>query len=94
MRKIKKILRAVSEKTALPTNQPIITNNTDYLGPCWHRSNNLNAKAGRCSVIEKYYQRKCNNLTWDDLNFASINYKIEHFQLIQWNLWIVDTYRS
>ena len=45
MQKIRKILRAVSEKTALPTyqptnqptnnqtNQPIITNNTDLIGP-------------------------------------------------------------
>ena len=37
MQKIRKILRAVSEKTALPTNQstnqPIITNNTDFIGP-------------------------------------------------------------
>ena len=37
MQKIRKILRAVSEKTWLPTNeptnQPIITNNTDYIEP-------------------------------------------------------------
>ena len=41
MQKIRKIPRAVSEKTALttkqptnqPTNQPIITNNTDFIGP-------------------------------------------------------------
>ena len=32
---MRKILRAVSEKTALPTNQPIITNNTDFIGPTW-----------------------------------------------------------
>ena len=32
MQKIRKILRAVSEKTVLPTNQPIITNNTDFIG--------------------------------------------------------------
>ena len=42
MQKIRKILRAVSEKTALPTNQPsnqpIITNNTDFIGPGWRRS--------------------------------------------------------
>ena len=41
MQKIRKILRAVSEKTALPTNQstnqPIITNNTDFIRPGWHR---------------------------------------------------------
>ena len=44
MQKIKKILRAVSEKTALPPNQPtnqsIITNNTDVIGPHWRRSKN------------------------------------------------------
>ena len=33
MQKIRKILRAVSEETALPTNHPIITNNTDLIGP-------------------------------------------------------------
>ena len=48
IQKIRKILRAVSEKTALPTNQPInqptnqpiITNNTNFIGPGWRRSNN------------------------------------------------------
>ena len=43
MQKIRKIYRAVSEKTVLPTNQPtnqpIITNNTDLIGPRWRRSN-------------------------------------------------------
>ena len=43
MQKIRKILKAVSEKTALPTNQStnqpiIITNNTDFIGPGWRRS--------------------------------------------------------
>ena len=38
MQKIRKILTAVSEKTALPTNQPIITNNTDVIEPRWRRS--------------------------------------------------------
>ena len=46
MQKIRKILRAVSEKTALPTNQPtnqttnqpIIINNTDFIAPDWRRS--------------------------------------------------------
>ena len=37
MQKIRKILRVVSEKTVLPTNQPtnqpIITNNNDFTGP-------------------------------------------------------------
>ena len=44
MQKIKKSLAAVSEKTALPTNQltnqPIITNNTDSIGPRWRQSKN------------------------------------------------------
>ena len=39
MQKIRKIFKTVSEKTALPTNQPIITNNTDLIGPRWSRSN-------------------------------------------------------
>ena len=39
MHNIRKILCTVSEKTALPTNQPIITNNTDLIGPRWRRSN-------------------------------------------------------
>ena len=42
MQKTRKILRDVSEKTALPTkqptNQPIITNNNDLIGPRWRRS--------------------------------------------------------
>ena len=45
MQKTRKILRAVSEKTALPTNQPtnqpIITNNTDFIGPGSRRSKNI-----------------------------------------------------
>ena len=54
MQKIRKILRAVSEKTELPTNQPtnqpnkqptnqpIITNNTEFIGPGWRHSNITN----------------------------------------------------
>ena len=46
MQKIRKILKTVSDKTALPinqpsnqpTNQPIITNNTDLIGPRWRQS--------------------------------------------------------
>ena len=49
MQKIRKILRAVSEKTALPTNQPtsqptiqpVITNNTDLIRPRRRRSNDI-----------------------------------------------------
>ena len=41
MQKIRKILTAVSGETALPTNQPtnqpIINNNTDLIGPRWRR---------------------------------------------------------
>ena len=46
MQKIRKILRAISEKTALPTNQPIITNNTNFIGPGWRRSND--SKFDKC----------------------------------------------
>ena len=42
MQKIRKFFGAVSEKTALPTNQPtnqpIITNNTDLIGLRWRSS--------------------------------------------------------
>ena len=38
MQKIRKILRVVSENQ--PTNQPIIINNTDLIGPRWRRSKN------------------------------------------------------
>ena len=50
MHKIRKIFRTVSEKTALPTNlptkQPIITNNIDFIGPGWRRSKNMVRKPG------------------------------------------------
>ena len=46
MQKIRRILRAVSEKTALSTNQttnqPVITKNADLIGPCSRRSKNKN----------------------------------------------------
>ena len=38
MQKIREIPWVVFEKTALQTNQPIITNNTDFIGPRWRRS--------------------------------------------------------
>ena len=45
MQKIRKILKGVSEKAALPTNQPtnqpVITKNTDFVRPDWRRSKNL-----------------------------------------------------
>ena len=40
MDKIRKIFRDVSEKTALPTNQPIISNNINFTEPDWRRSKN------------------------------------------------------
>ena len=46
MQKIRKVLTAVSKKTALstnqPTNQPIITNITDFIGSGWRRFKNKN----------------------------------------------------
>ena len=41
MQKIKKILKGVSEKAALPTNQPVIIKNTDFVRPDWRRSKDL-----------------------------------------------------
>ena len=41
MQKIIKILRVVSERTFLLTNQPIITNNTDLIVPGWGRSKKI-----------------------------------------------------
>ena len=38
MQKIRKILKAVSEKTV--TNQLIITSNIDFIGAGWHQSKN------------------------------------------------------
>ena len=38
MQKMRKILGVVSEKTALPTNQPSITKNTDLIGSGTRRS--------------------------------------------------------
>ena len=40
MQKIRKILTAVSEKTALPTNQPNVTNSIDLIEPGWRQSKN------------------------------------------------------
>ena len=55
MQKIRKILRAISEKTALPTNQPtnqsIITSNTDLIGPRWRRSKKLSSLVKRIIQI-------------------------------------------
>ena len=43
MQKSEKSLEPFLRKTALPTNQPnnqpIITNNIDFIGPRWRRSN-------------------------------------------------------
>ena len=60
MQKTRKIFRAVSEETALPTNQPtnqptilpIITSNTDLTGPRWRRYSNDIQKY--CLKFERY----------------------------------------
>ena len=62
MQKIRKLLRVVSEKTFLltnqPTNQPIITNNTNLAVPGW----------GRPKKIFEVYRIDM-NLVWDFLSF-------------------------
>ena len=50
MQKIRKILGAVFEKTALPTNQPIITNNTDLIYRTW---------LTLVQKVSKYKNHKC-----------------------------------
>ena len=54
MQKIKKILSAISEKTALPTNQPtnqaIVTNNTNLIEPCLRRSKKTGPKMDLCGT--------------------------------------------
>ena len=40
MQKLENSLEPFLRKTALPTNQPIITNNTNLIGPRWRRSKN------------------------------------------------------
>ena len=57
MQKIRKILRAVSEKTVLPTNQPIITNNTDPIGPRWRRSKKIIKSKWQWEKILKFQYR-------------------------------------
>ena len=53
MQKIRKILKVFSEKAVLPTNQPtnqpIITNNTDLIGPRWSRSKKVFLKISQNS---------------------------------------------
>ena len=66
MQKIRKILRAVSEKTALPTNQPTNqpTNyyqNTDLAGPRWRRSNKCFFKKSNILFSANIYLFKVNN---------------------------------
>ena len=54
MQKIRKILRAVSEKTALPTNQPTnqpIITNTDFIGPDGRRSKKIEIPANLPLII-------------------------------------------
>ena len=52
MQKIRKILGAVSEKTALP----IITNNTDLIGPRWRRSNKPRDAENEGAKYKKIYR--------------------------------------
>ena len=54
MQKIRKILRVVSEKTALPANPPIITSDTDFIEPGWRQSKKM-------ILIEKrgWYEEAC-----------------------------------
>ena len=71
MEKIRKILRAVSEKTGLPvnqptnqrtnqpTNQPIITNNSDPIGPRWRQSNK--------EIVEKLHHH-----SWANMNLMQM----------------------
>ena len=56
MQKIKKILRVVSEKTTLPTKQPIITNNTNLIGSCLHRSNKIKKKEKKAKLFTETFQ--------------------------------------
>ena len=56
MQKIKKILSLVSEKTALPTNQPIITNNTNLIVSCLHRSNKSKKKEKKAKLFTETFQ--------------------------------------
>ena len=68
MQKIRKILGAISEKTALPTcqpnNQPII-NNADFIGPgCWcrpiKRTKKINKELQTISIY--WFYLLCNNV--------------------------------
>ena len=70
MQKIRKIFKTVSEKTALPTNQPIITNNTDFIGPGWRRS--------------KKYQITFEITDWKTEKKMLI-YKHSHSRFLYWN---------
>ena len=75
MQKIRKILRSVSEKTALPINQPTITNNNDFIGPGWRQSKNEKRQYA-CEKYQnlckkektkkrKYYHKRYKNLSED-----------------------------
>ena len=59
MQKIRKFLRAASEKTALPTNQPTVTNKTDLIGPRWRRSKKKQTtKRNRTRIASRLCQLK------------------------------------
>ena len=83
MQKIRKIPRAVSEKTAVPTkqptnqptNQPIITNNTDFIGPGWRRSKKFVSK----SVFEELQLTQIPfSFTTSCCNLKFMEYKMEN----------------
>ena len=82
LQKIRKILRVISEKTALPTNQPnnqpIVTNNTDLIGPRWRRSkkqnSNQNVKVENMLVFDETYDYYHYKFNFD--NFLSCPVKL------------------
>ena len=65
MQNIRKIVKAISEKIALPTNQPtnqpinqpIITNNTDLIGPRWRRYKKIIKSKWQWENILKFQYR-------------------------------------
>ena len=52
MQKIRKFLRAASEKTALPTNQPTVTNKTDLIGQGLEQGRNRTRIASRLCQLK------------------------------------------
>ena len=66
MKKNRKILRPISEKSALPTNQPTIINNINLIGPPWCHSKKKKKK----KKIIKLYKigKKIKNLLHNELD--------------------------